>query len=143
MGLLVLSESDREKFGVNGPISFEHGQYGLRSVKAMEKATGYTLRWVEHQLAGVPVMDADGNVETVTVTKDDGTEEVRPRLRTDSDAIAAWVWLVLWNNQIKLDWETFDVNPVGLRIDFSDGDSDEGKAQEPSPTTDSANTPST
>lgn len=142
MGYLELGEIDRKRYGIEGRIEFANHQFGMRSIKALKVATGYDYEILARLLAGVPKVDpetkepvyerdADGNI----VKDEQGNPKIEETV--DEDAIAAFVWLVLREAGHKLDWDTFDVHPIGLVLSLLDSD------EEPDPGKDEATSSST
>lgn len=143
MGYLELGDIDKKRYGVEGRIEFANHQFGMRSIKALRVATGYDYEILSRLLAGVPKVDPETK-EPVYERDDSGEvvldDEGNPKLELtiDEDAIAAFVWLVLRDAGHKLDWDTFDVHPVGLSLSLADGEEaeqDPGKADETSSNT--------
>lgn len=141
MGYLELGEVDRERYGVPGRIEFIPHQFGMRSIKALRRQTGYTYEILAELLGGIPRLDPD--TKEPVFERDDAGEVVyedgEPKVvrDLDEDAVAAYLWLVLWDNGHRFDWDTFDWHPVGLTLKlFGDEEPDPGKAEEsPTPTT--------
>lgn len=137
MGYLELSDTDKKRYGVEGRVEFATHQFGMRSIKALRVATGYDYEILSRLLAGVPKVDPQTS-EPVFERDDSGEvvtdEEGNPQLELtlDEDAIAAFIWLVLRDAGYKLDWDTFDVHPIGMRLSLLDDEAerDSGKAEE-------------
>jgi hypothetical protein len=140
MGYLELSEYDRERYNVPERIDFVPHQFGMRAIKALRKHTGYTYEILAELLAGIPRLDPE--TKEPVFERDDAGEVVyedgEPKIvrDMDEDAVAAYVWLVLWNAGHHLDWETFDIIPADLTIKLlSDEEPEPGKAEESLTTT--------
>lgn len=151
MGYLELGDLDRKRYDLPERVEFLHHRFGMRSIKALRRYTGYEYEMMTELASGIPKIDPesgeqvtqdatdrDGNI----VYLDDGvTPKQEPVLVHDEDALAAFIWLILWDNGHKLDWDTFNPHFAGLRLSLADDESDEGesgKAPENSttPTTD-------
>lgn len=149
MGTLRLSESDREKYGQPELIEFDLAGTGVRQRAALERETKRSYRWLLDQLSGVPELDEHQNPipeldeETGEPKLVDGEPVVK--LTTDPDAIAMFVWLVLWGKGVRVPWETFDIAEIGLRLNFSsdtgsDTGGEPGKDEEPAADSESSTT---
>ena len=134
MAWIELAEEDRKKYGAPERIEFDYGQWGLKSIDALETEVGWTLEDLGNELQrkkrdeqGNVVMqdalDEDGN----PVLNDDGTVKQVEASARSKKALAAVVWLVLRGIGVRVPWDDFDVRGIGLRIDWRD----EGKAEEP------------
>lgn len=141
MGYLELGPIDRKRYGVEGRIEFANYQFGIRSTKALRLATGYDYEVLTRLLAGVPKVDPRTNEPVYEVDEhgevvNDEAGNPKLELDVDEDAVAAFVWLVLRDAGYKLDWETFDVHPVGLTLSLADeSEEDSGKDEAASNTT--------
>lgn len=140
MGYLELGEIDRKKYGAPERVEFLHHRYGMRSTKALRKVTGFEYETMTRLVAGVPKVDPETNEPVMQdveddegnpVCNDDGSPKRELVLVHDEDAVAALIWLILWDAGHKLDWDTFNPHSEGLRISLADGEDEEsGKAQE-------------
>lgn len=139
MGYIELSPEDREKYGAPERIPLKYGYWGLKSIDALETEVGWTLEDLTNELQRKK-RDADGNV----VTRDDLDDDGNPVLDDDGTpkqievsarstrATLALVWLCLRSAGIRVPWDDFDIQPIGLRISWADSeDGAEGKAEEP------------
>jgi hypothetical protein len=142
MAYLELSEKDRKRYGIPERVEFEPGLIGMRTISQLRKQTGYEFETLLNSMEGVPRrdpetndlaleddLDAEGNQQH----NEDGSVRRRVKLFHDEEAMAALVWVVLWDNGYKHPWESFDVYPAGLRLIF--GDEEPGKAETPETTT--------
>lgn len=137
MGYVEFGEIDRERYGVSGRVEFVPHQFGMRSIKALRRHTGYTYEILAELLGGIPRLDPETKEPVLErdaagqVVYEDGEPKVVRDL--DEDAVAAYVWLVLWNAGHKFEWDAFDIHPVGLTIKlFGDEEPEPGKADESS-----------
>lgn len=145
MGYIRLNPKDAEKFGVDERVHFEFTAIGVRQRSAFEKGADgpkRSFRWLLDQLAGVPELDENQNPIPVPVYNldgtpklgDDGEPEMTPKLSRDLEAVAMFVWLVLWGAGVRTPWNDFDVLEYGLELHFFDDDEDgQGKANPPAP----------
>jgi hypothetical protein len=135
MAWIELAEEDRKKYGTPERIEFEYGQWGLKSIDALETEVGWTLEDLgnalqrkKHDEHGNVVMedkvDSDGN----SVLDEDGKPVQVEMTAPSKTALAAVVWLVLRGIGIRVPWDDFDPRAIGLRVDWSDGT---GKAEDP------------
>lgn len=137
MGYLELGETNRSKYpDVPERVTFTLHLFGMRSTKALRQHTGLDYETVVRLVEGIPRMDANGEPiyerdEHGELVKDEAGEP-KLELHTDEDALAALMWLILWDNGYQLDWKTFNPVYAGLRIRYSDDAEsvDEGKAPE-------------
>ena len=108
MGWIELAEEDREKYGAPERIELQYGRWGLKSIDALETEVGWTLEELSNAL----------------------------QQHRSKKAMAAVVWLTLRGVGIRVPWDDFDVQYVGLRINWGDDEDskeeegDEGKAPE-------------
>lgn len=134
MAWIELAEADRKKYGTPERIEFEYGQWGLKSIDALETEVGWTLEELGNALQRKKLdehgntvledeLDDDGN----PVLGEDGTPKQVEVTRPSKTALAAVVWLVLRGIGIRIPWDEFDPQAIGLRVNWSD----EGKAQGP------------
>jgi hypothetical protein len=143
MGYLELNEHDRERYGVPERVEFRRHRFGMRTIKQLRLQTGYDYEILTRLLAGVPKVDPETNEpvfkrdENGEVVKDDeGNAELE--LTLDEDALAAYVWLILWAAGYRIAWVEFDPDPVGLRLSIADEDepeAEQGKDETSSNTT--------
>lgn len=146
MGYIKLHPADREKYGAPERIPFDFTAVGVRQRAALERETKKSYRWLIDQLEGVPELDEAGNPIPVPVLDDegkpvlneDGTEKVEPKLKRDGEAIAMFIWMMLWGAGVKVPWSTFDIRDDGLEIHSDGEDGESGKGDQPE--TDSAST---
>jgi hypothetical protein len=141
MGYIKLHPNDAAKFDAPERIDFEITNIGLRQQAAVEKACKHTIRWMFDQLQGVPELDEHNNPIPVPVVDDAGdpvmeddgvTPKVTEKLTRDPEALAMLVYLALWGIGVRLDWNTFDVQAVGLEVHIVDDDeANEGKDEAP------------
>lgn len=153
MGSIKLNPKDAERYGTPERIEFNLADLGVRQRAAVEKACKRPLKWMFNALSGVPELDENGNAIPVPVFDDEGnqvfeddgvTPKMEPKLWRDPEALAMFVYLILWGAGFRTDWDTFDIYESGLEIQ-SDSDEDEpseGKDEAPAGTTDSASTTS-
>jgi hypothetical protein len=149
MGSITFNPIDVAKYGIPETVEFDLKAFGVRQRAAVEKATGHKATWMFDQLSGVPELDEHGNAIPVPVLDDDdnpvldedGNPKVTEKLTRDPEALAMFVWMVLWGAGHRLDWNAFDVCEVGLKVRIVD-DEDEPEGKDDAPTTDSANTTS-
>lgn len=141
MGWIELAESDREKYGTPERIPFQYGRWGLKSIDALENQVGWTLEDLTNELQRKK-RDRDGNIVTREELDDDGNpvleEDGTPKryevTAPSKLATAAMVWLCLRGIGVRVPWEEFDVQIIGLHIHWGDDSSEdgaEGKAEEP------------
>lgn len=143
MGWIRLSDEDTKRY--NAPpdgFPFSYSRFGLKAVDAMESqirddaGEAYTMESLSNDLRR-PLLDKDGNAVLVPELDDDGeplveggeprmTEAVSPRPR----GLAVVVWLALWSIGIRMPWDDFEIQQVGLRIDWAERD-ETGKAEDP------------
>lgn len=135
MGYIELGDVDREKYGAPERIPLKYGRWGLKSIDALENEVGWTLEDLTNELQRKK-RDGDGNVVTRDELDDDGNpvlggdgtpNQVEVTVRSPR-ATLALVWLCLRAIDIRIPWDDFDIQPVGLRIRWDDDD--EGKAEE-------------
>lgn len=101
MGTLELGEANRKRYPeVPERISFVNHQVGMRALKQLRVQAGYEYADMFRRLGG--------------------TEDEPGRL--DEDALAAFVWLILWQAGHQYPWGSFDVTLAGLTVDFRAGD---------------------
>jgi hypothetical protein len=143
MGYLELSELDRKRYGVPERVEFTNHRFGMRTIKQLRMQTGYDYEVLARLLAGVPKVDPATNEpvyeldESGELVKDEEGNAILA-LTIDEDAVAAYVWLVLWAAGHRIPWSEFDVEPVGLRIHLADDEEPEveqGKGEETSSST--------
>lgn len=133
MGYLELNELDRKKYNIPERIEFLPHRFGLRTIKQLRLQTGYDFEILTRLLAGVPKVDPETN-EPIYEVDDAGEivkdDEGNPVLATtiDEDALAAYVWLILWAAGHRIRWDDFDVDPIGMRLVISDEDESEPEA---------------
>lgn len=147
MGYLRPSETDRERYNLPEQINFKSGEFGLKAVKQLEKQTGYTIEQIQAGLEGQPVLDEHGQQVYEQAEGDDGellfTEAGEPvmeeKTRQDPEILAALVWLILWSNGHRIQWEEFDVIAIGMVLSFLEDGEVEGK-EEATPDTSSTTT---
>src|ERR1700704_2429967 len=133
MAWIELAEEDRKKFDAPERIEFAYGQWGLKSIDALETEVGWTLEDLGNELRRKK-RDKDGNVVTEDeldaegepILGDDGTPKQVEVTSPSKKALAAVVWLVLRGIGIRVPWDDFDPRGSGLRVDWSDGP---GKAE--------------
>lgn len=145
MGYITLSPEDQEKFGAPERVPFQYGRWGLRAVDALEanvievpvgesKPRGWTVEDLHNAMRRKKVRD--GEVVQTPVLDDagepvlggDGKPKMRDVIEPSRTAIAAVIWLALWAHGIRTPWSAFDVDQVGLHVEWGD---DEGKAPTP------------
>lgn len=148
MGYLELGEINRSKYpDVPERVPFVLHQFGMRSTKALRERTGLDYETMVRLFEGVAKLDKETGEpiyerdEHGEIVKDEAGEP-KLELFRDEDAIAALMWLILWDNGYRLDWTSFNpvFNGVRLRLVDDDESVDEGKAPQPeepaeSPTT--------
>jgi hypothetical protein len=133
MAWIELAEADRKKYATPERIEFEYGQWGLKSIDALETEVGWTLEELGNALQRKKLdehgntvledeLDDDGN----PVLGEDGTPKQVEVTRPSKTALAAVVWLVLRGIGIRIPWDEFDPQAIGLRVNWA-----EGKAQGP------------
>jgi len=134
MAWIELAEEDRKKYGTPERIEFQYGEWGLKSIDALENEVGWTLEDLGNELQrkmrdehGDVVMENKLDDAGNPVLADDGTAEQVEVTRPSKKALAAVVWLVLRGIGIRVPWDDFDPRAVGLRVNWSD----EGKAEGP------------
>lgn len=94
MGWIQLAPEDREKYGAAERIPLEYGRWGLKSIDALETQVGWTLEELSNAL----------------------------RQTQSKKAMAAVVWLALRGVGIRVSWDEFDVQYLGLQVNWSDSD---------------------
>lgn len=143
MGWITLSAEDAERYGAPAEgFAFSYSRFGLRAIDVMEsqirddEGNPYTMESLSNDLRR-PLIGRDGKPVMVPELDDDDepilengeprlTEAVSPRPR----GLAVLVWLALWCIGIRVRWDDFEVQQVGLKIDWADRD-ETGKAEGP------------
>ena len=143
MGWIQLSAEDTKRYGAPPEgFPFSYSRFGLKAIDAMESqirddaGEPYTMETLSNDLRR-PLLDADGKPVMVPELDDDGTpaledgepkmtEAISPRPR----GLAVVTWLALWSIGVRMAWDDFEVQQVGLKIDWADRD-ETGKAEEP------------
>jgi len=142
VGWIKLSDEDTKRYGSPAEgFPFSYSRFGLKAIDAMESqirgdaGEPYDMECLSNDLRR-PLLDADGKPVVVPELVDgepvlEGgepklTEAISPRPR----GLAVVVWLALWCNGIRVAWDDFEVQQVGLRIDWADRD-ETGKAEDP------------
>lgn len=145
MGYIKLNPKDAERYGVGERVDFEFTAIGVRQRAAFEKGADgpkRPFRWLLDQMAGIPELDEHQNpipvpaynVDGTPKLDDDGEPEMTLKLVRDLEAVAMFVWLVLWGAGVRTPWDGFDVLEYGLELHFFDDDEDgQGKADPPAP----------
>ncbi len=139
---IQLSEEDRKKYDAPEWIEFEYGRWGLKLIDAMERApieedgSGWAVEDLHNNVFHKVVddkLDGDGN----PVLGEDGRpvqeEQVRPRTL----ALVVLAWLAvrsLPGNRVR--WNDFEVQPVGMTLDWSSGKAETQQEAEPGPSSD-------
>jgi hypothetical protein len=119
---LILSEVDRARYDLPAEVEYTPGQWGFKSVAAMEKATGWTFERVVAGMQGLLARD------------ENGTEY----LKIDLVAFVAFAWMILRDAGHRIDWDEFDLRGHPHFI-ADDAPEPEGKA----PDLDGSNTTTT
>jgi hypothetical protein len=136
MGWIELAESDREKYGAPERIPLEYGRWGLKSVDALETQVGWTLEDLGNELQrkkrDVTAMLSRRTNSTTTATRFSARTAAPKQVEVTAPsklAEVALVWMCLRAVGVRIPWDEFDVQMIGLRVSW--GDDDEGKALEP------------
>lgn len=134
MAYLELSEKDRARYSVPERVEFQPGQIGMRAISQLRKQTGYDFEILLRLVAGVPKLDEHGeaviekDAEGNPVLEDDGSPKLE--LRHDEEALAAMVWVILWDAGHRVKWDEFDIYPLGLKLVYDDApEEDQGKEE--------------
>lgn len=142
MGWIQLSPEDAKRYDAPAEgFPFSYSKFGLKAIDAMESqirdddGEPYTMESLSNDLRR-PMRGPDGNAvmvpeydhgEPVLVGDEPKmTEAISPRPR----GLAVLVWLALWSAGIRVAWDDFEIQQVGLRIDWADRD-ETGKDEEP------------
>jgi hypothetical protein len=141
MGYLELGDIDRKRYDVPERVEFLHHRFGMRSIKALRRFTGYEYEMMTELAAGVPKVDPETSEQVMRdvldregnpVYQEDGvTPKREPVIIHDEDALAAFIWLILWDAGHRIEWDIFNPHFDGLRLSLGDGEDEEsGKAPE-------------
>lgn len=114
MTKLILSEVDRARYGLPSEVEYTSGQWGFKSVAAMEKASGYTFDRVVAGLRGLLTHDENGAEYT----------------RYDLLSWVAFAWLILYDAGHRIPWDDFDLHEIPGLISDEEPET-EGKAPDP------------
>lgn len=135
MGWIKLSDEDTKRYGAPAEgFPFSYSKFGLKAIDAMEsqivddEGQPYSMESLSNDLRR-PLLDANGKPVLVPELDDDGlpvvedgtakmTEASSPRPR----GLAVVVWLALWSIGIRIRWDDFEIQQIGLHIDWADRD---------------------
>lgn len=149
MGYITLSPEDREKYGAPEKLPFQYGRWGLRVIDALEEHVvevpvgedqprGWTIEDLHNamrrrkmrngEVVREPVLDDNDE----PVLNDDGSPKMQDVTAPTGTALCVVVWMALWSAGIRIrDWPSFDVDPAGLHIDWTEDGDEPGKAPPP------------